>query len=58
MPDDPQARFDALLHAMAHGEAPSSARKKPSSGQASNEGDSACSSDTQTPKDTSEDASH
>ena len=55
--DDPIARFDALLHAMAHGQPPSSARKKPSTDQASHGDASACSSDTQTLPDTSADAS-
>ena len=58
MPDDTQARFDALLYAMAHGQSPSSAQKKPSGGQASHEAESACSNDTQTPPDISEDGEH
>lgn len=53
LPDD---RFDALLDAMAKGEAPS-ARKKTATGSASGEAPDACSSDTQTPPDTSGDAS-
>lgn len=56
MPDNPQNRFDALLAAMVSGEAPS-AQKKPSSDQASGEEQHACSSDTQTHPDTSEDVS-
>ena len=57
MTDDNLDRFDALLAAMVSGEAPS-AGKKPSSGQASDVADGACCDDTQTPPDTSEDASH
>ena len=48
--------FDRLLSAMAAGEAPS-AQQKRSSDQASGEPPDPCSSDTQTPRDTSEDAS-
>ena len=55
--DQTQSRFDALLHAMAHGQPPSSARKKPSTDQASHGDVSACSSDTQILPDTSADAS-
>ena len=49
-------RFETLLAAMLAGPAPS-ARKKPSTDQASNAADDACCDDTQTPPDTSEDAS-
>lgn len=54
MTDDPQARFDAVLRAMANGESPSSARKKPSADQAFDGVGDACSSDTQTPPDASD----
>ena len=50
-------RFNRLLEAMANGEPPSSARKKPASGETSNAEHDAYCSDTQTPPDTSEDAS-
>lgn len=54
MPDeDPNARFDALLQRMAHGQAPSGQTTKPAD-QASDAARDACSSDTQTPRDTSE----
>jgi hypothetical protein len=53
---DPNTRFDSLLKAMLSGKAPSEQRK-PSSGQASNEASPACCDETQTPRDTSEDAS-
>lgn len=56
MTDSPKDRFDRLLDAMLKGEAPS-ARKKPSGGEASGEERDACCSDTQTPPDTSQDAS-
>ena len=46
-------RFDALLRAMV----PLSGRTKPSADPASGEADGACYDDTQTPPDTSEDAS-
>lgn len=55
-PEDWEPSFDRLLKAMAEGEAPSG-RKSTSSGQASGEEPDACSSDTRTPRDTSEDAS-
>ena len=51
-----QNPFDSLLKAMAKGDAPS-ARKSASSGRASDAEPPACSSDTQTPPDTSGDAS-
>ena len=50
-------RFDALLNAMINGEPPSSARNKPSSGEASNAEHDAYCNDTQTLPDTSEDVS-
>lgn len=50
------SRFERLLTAMASGGAPS-ARKRSSAGRASDAGRAACSSDTQTPPDISEDAS-
>ena len=56
MTDRTEQRFNTLLKAMSEGEAPSE-RKKPSAGQASGEAPDACSSDTQTRRDTSEDAS-
>lgn len=43
---DTQLRFDALLHQMVQGEAPT-ARKKPSADLASNAGLDACCDDTQ-----------
>ena len=55
--DSNKDRFDALLNAMINGEPPSSAQKKPSSGQASDEEHDAYCSDIQTPPDTSKDAS-
>ena len=54
--EQPQARFDRLLKAMTEGEPPN-AGKKPSGDQASTAARDACSSDTQTPPDTSGDAS-
>jgi hypothetical protein len=54
--DDPHDKFDRLLKAMTEGEAPS-VRKKPSADPASDAERDACSSDTQTPQDTSGDAS-
>ena len=56
MKDDPNSRFNRLLRAMLGGPAPS-AQKSESSDQASDEEHPACSSDTQTPRDTSEDVS-
>lgn len=53
MTDDPHEKFDRLLKAMA----PPSERKKPSADQASDAEPPACCDDTQTPPDTSEDAS-
>ena len=50
------SRFDRLLDAMAHGQSPNE-QKKTSSGQASGAAPDACSSDTRTRPDTSEDAS-
>lgn len=50
---DPNAKFDRLLEAMV----PPSERKKPSADQASGEASDAYCGDTQTPPDTSEDAS-
>jgi len=52
MDRDTQARFDALLAAMAAGEAPS-ARKKASDAEASGEASDACCDDTQIHPDTS-----
>ena len=49
-------RFDRLLDAMLKG-GPPSGRKNAAADQASGEAPDACSSDTQTPPDTSEDAS-
>ena len=49
-------RFDRFLKAMSEGDAPS-ARKSASAGRASGAGRPACSNDTQTRPDTSEDAS-
>lgn len=49
-------KFDALLKAMTEGEAPS-AGKKPSTPPASSRGGSGDCDETQTPQDTSEDAS-
>ena len=55
---DWQERFDRLLKAMSQGEPhKASARKSASAGQASGAEPDACSSDTQTRQDTSEDAS-
>ena len=54
--DDTGARFDALLTAMLAGPAPS-AQKKPSADQALDAEPDACCDDTQTPQDTSPDAS-
>jgi hypothetical protein len=54
--NDAQTRFDALLYAMANGEKPS-AKKKPSSDQASGEEPDAYCSDTRTRPDISKDAS-
>lgn len=51
-----QSRFDRLLKAMTEGEKPS-ARKSAKAGQASGAERGAYSSDTQTPRDTSGDAS-
>lgn len=56
MDRDPNARFDRLLGAMLSGTAPSE-RKKPSADPASGEASDACYGDTQTPPDTSADAS-
>lgn len=53
MDRDPNAKFDRLLEAMV----PPSERKKSSSETASCEVPDACYDDTQTPPDTSEDAS-
>ena len=53
---DSENRFDALLKAMSEGEAPS-AGKKPSTPPASSSGDGGDCGETQTPPDTSEDAS-
>lgn len=50
-------KFNSLLDAMVHGEQPSSARKKPSDGQASDAEHDAYCSDTQTHQGISEDAS-
>ena len=47
-PQNEQARFNKLLDAMVHGEPPSSAKKKPSSGQASDAAHDAYYSDIQT----------
>ena len=54
MIDNPQARFDTLLAAMLAGGPPSSARKKPSAGQASGAADDAYCDDIQTRPDTSQ----
>ena len=54
--NDTDKRFDRLLKTMTQGEKPS-ARKSASTDQASGAASDACSSDTQTPPDTSEDAS-
>lgn len=57
MPDDiSDLRFDALLKAMAEGQAPS-AQRKPSNGPVSDAAGDACCDGTQTPRDISEDAS-
>jgi hypothetical protein len=57
MKDDPNSRFNRLLRAMLGGPAPSSSRKNEASGSASDEEPPAYCGDTQTPQDTSEDAS-
>lgn len=53
---DPNDRFEALLAAMAKGQAPSEG-KKPAADPASDAEGDACCGDTQTRPDTSEDAS-
>lgn len=55
--DKADDRFDTLLNAMINGGPPSSAKKKPSDGQASDAERVAYCSDTQTRQDTSKDAS-
>lgn len=51
-----EERFDALLKAMSEGEAPSAGKKPSTPPASSQDGDGDC-GETQTPPDTSEDAS-
>ena len=54
MPNETNERFDRLLKAMVSGP-PASGQTTPTADQASGEEQHACSTDTQTPPDTSED---